>query len=88
MRLDGKVAVITGAAQGIGRGIAHRFAEEGAQVVVADVQHEHGAQTVAELTAKGAEAVFAPTDVTAGRADPGDHRRRRRALRAAGHPGQ
>jgi NAD(P)-dependent dehydrogenase (short-subunit alcohol dehydrogenase family) len=64
MRLDGKVAVITGAAQGIGRGIAHRFAEEGARVVVADVQDERGAQTVAELTAKGAEAVFAHTDVT------------------------
>ena len=64
MRLDGKVAVVTGAAQGIGRGIAHRFAEEGARVVVADVQDERGAQTVAELTAKGAEAVFAHTDVT------------------------
>ncbi|MGH2354044.1 MAG: SDR family NAD(P)-dependent oxidoreductase [Chloroflexota bacterium] len=64
MRLDGKVAVITGAAQGIGRGIAHRFAEEGASVVVADIQQERGQATTDELTAKGAKAAFIHTDVT------------------------
>jgi len=64
MRLEGKVAVVTGAAQGIGRGIAHRFAEEGARLVVADVKEERGEQTAAELTAKGAQAVFLRTDVT------------------------
>jgi hypothetical protein len=43
MRLDGKVAVVTGAALGIGRGIAQRFAAEGARLVLADVQEERGA---------------------------------------------
>lgn len=64
MRLDGKVAVITGGAQGIGRGIAHRYAEEGARVVVADVKEERGQATTDELTAKGAQALFIHTDVT------------------------
>jgi NAD(P)-dependent dehydrogenase (short-subunit alcohol dehydrogenase family) len=64
MRLEGKVAVVTGAAQGIGRGIAHRFAEEGAAVVVADIQEERGSATTEELRAKGARASFVHTDVT------------------------
>jgi NAD(P)-dependent dehydrogenase (short-subunit alcohol dehydrogenase family) len=64
MRLDGKVAVVTGAAQGIGRGIAQRFAAEGARLVLADVQEERGQQTTRELTEGGATAVFVPTDVT------------------------
>lgn len=63
-KLAGKVAVITGAAQGIGRGTARRFAEEAASVVVADVQEERGRATVAELTAEGAAASFISTDVT------------------------
>jgi NAD(P)-dependent dehydrogenase (short-subunit alcohol dehydrogenase family) len=64
MRLEGKVAVITGAAQGIGRGIAHRYAEEGAAVVVADIQEERGQATTEELRSKGARASFVHTDVT------------------------
>jgi NAD(P)-dependent dehydrogenase (short-subunit alcohol dehydrogenase family) len=64
MRLDGKVALITGAAQGIGRGIAHRFVAEGARVVVADIQEERGQATTAELTAQGGQAAFVHTDVT------------------------
>ena len=63
-KLSGKIALITGAAQGIGRGIARRFAEEGAGVVVADIQEERGQATAAELTAAGAQASFIRSDVT------------------------
>ena len=47
-RLKDKVAVVTGAAQGIGRGIARRLAEEGAKVAVADINEEGAARTAAE----------------------------------------
>ncbi len=60
-RLDGKVAVITGAASGIGAGTARRFVAEGAMVVVADMQVDAGMALVDEL---GDHARFASTDVT------------------------
>ena len=60
-RLDGRVAVITGAASGIGAGTARRFVEEGARVVVADLQADAGREVAAGL---GDAAVFHPTDVT------------------------
>ncbi|MBM3670789.1 MAG: SDR family NAD(P)-dependent oxidoreductase [Actinobacteria bacterium] len=48
-RLDGKVAVITGAASGIGAGTVRRFVEEGARCVVADIQDEPGQALLTEL---------------------------------------
>jgi NAD(P)-dependent dehydrogenase (short-subunit alcohol dehydrogenase family) len=59
-RLDGKVAVITGAAGGMGREAALRFAAEGASVCVADVDREHGEQTAAEA----GDAFFWEVDVS------------------------
>lgn len=52
-RLDGKVAVITGAASGIGRGTAWRFAKEGAAVIVADLNSEGGEATVRDARQRG-----------------------------------
>lgn len=60
--LKGKVAIITGAAGGIGKASALRFAEEGANIVVADFAD--GAGTVAEVEAKGVKAIYVKVDVT------------------------
>ena len=49
-KLDGKVAVITGAASGMGRATAVRFAREGAAVVVADLNSQAGEETISEIT--------------------------------------
>ena len=64
MRLEGKVAVVTGAGQGIGRGIARRFAREGCKVVVAEFSPETGERTAAELGDLGGAGRFVATDVT------------------------
>jgi len=61
-RLDGKVAVVTGGSNGIGRACAIRFAEEGADVVVADLLD--GSGTVAEIEGLGRKAVFVEADAT------------------------
>jgi len=62
-RLDGKVAVITGAASGIGRGTAIRFAGEGAAVVIADLNVEGGEAAVRDCKEHGGRAVFQKTNV-------------------------
>ena len=63
-RLDGKTAIITGGSQGIGKATALRFAREGAQVVVADVNDEAGEAVVREIEELGGAARFVRTDVT------------------------
>ena len=62
--LEGKVAVVTGAAMGIGRASAEVFAREGASVVVADIDGDGGEETVALIEKAGGAASFIRTDVS------------------------
>src|SRR5215468_1706113 len=63
-RLDGKVALVTGGASGIGRATALTFAREGVKLVIADMNEEGGQQTVHMITENGGEATFVQVDVT------------------------
>src|SRR5215831_982075 len=63
-RVEGKVALVTGGASGIGRATALTFAREGAKLVVADMNEEGGHQTVHMITENGGEAIFVRTDVS------------------------
>lgn len=62
MRLEGKVAVVTGGGNGIGRACCERFAAEGADVVVADVLDGPGQEVVAAVEAAGRRAIFVHAD--------------------------
>ena len=64
MRLSGKVSIITGAGQGIGRATAQKFAAEGAQVAVCDINLPAAQETVALIQRAGGEAVAFRVDVT------------------------
>lgn len=64
MRLTNRVAIITGAGQGIGRIYAEKFAEEGAAVVVADINHTKAADVAASITESGGRALATATDVS------------------------
>lgn len=64
MKLQGKVAIITGAGSGIGRASAQLFAKEGAKLVVADVNGTSGQETVKSIKEAGGEATFVHVDVS------------------------
>jgi 3-oxoacyl-[acyl-carrier protein] reductase len=64
MRLKDKVVIVTGAGSGFGAGIAKRFAEEGAKVVVNDINAQGGERVTGEISAVGRRALFVKADVT------------------------
>ncbi len=63
MDFSNKTVIITGAANGIGKGIALQYALKGANVVVADIDEKAGMETVSLIKEKGGSAIFVPTDV-------------------------
>ncbi len=67
MRLEGKVAIVTGGSRGMGETEAKLFAGEGARVVIADVSEDDGRRVEAEIAETGGEAVFVRLDVTSER---------------------
>ena len=64
MRLENKRAIITGAGTGIGRAIAERFSQEGAKVMVAEIEEPGGNQTVERILKSGGTAFFQQTDTS------------------------
>ena len=64
MKLDGKVAIVTGAASGIGKAIAERYAREGAKIIIADLNLDAANGTAAEIRSAGGEARGVVMDVT------------------------
>jgi 3-oxoacyl-[acyl-carrier protein] reductase len=63
-RLDGKTAIVTGGARGLGKAFCLTMAEEGANIVIADILLKEAEQTAAEIRAKGSSAIWLKVDVT------------------------
>ena len=66
VRLEGKNAIVTGSGNGIGRAIALRFAAEGANVTVAEIEEDSGRETVELIQKAGGTAVYSSTDTSDG----------------------
>jgi NAD(P)-dependent dehydrogenase (short-subunit alcohol dehydrogenase family) len=64
MRLEDKIAIVTGAGHGMGESMARIFAREGAKVVVADIAEEDGGRVAAEIVAVGGDAIFVRLDIS------------------------
>ena len=82
--LQDKVAIVTGAAQGMGEATARLFAEAGAKVVVADFNQDKGQSVVDDIVAAGGDAFFVKVDVSKGedvKAAPGPSHAGRAPLR-------
>ena len=60
-RIQGRVAIVTGGASGIGKAVSKRLAEEGAKIVVTDIQEEMGLITISEIKEAGGTAECYPT---------------------------
>ena len=86
-RLAGKVAIVTGSGQGIGRAIAIAYAREGAVVVIATRTAAHGEETFRLIETEGGTAIFRQVDVADHDADPRHGGRGRRRVRPARHHG-
>ena len=87
-RLDGKVALISGAARGQGAAEARLFVREGASVVIGDILVAEGERVAAEIATGGGPAIFVELDVTREADWAGRGGDRSRALRQARHPDQ
>ena len=64
MRFEGKTVIVTGGGTGIGEAICHRFAGEGANLVIAELEANNGKGTAADINANGGSAVFCETDTS------------------------
>ena len=64
MKLEGRVAIVTGGAQGIGRGIVRCLAEEGADIAVVDIDRDHATEAVGEVKSMGRQALSVVADAT------------------------
>jgi NAD(P)-dependent dehydrogenase (short-subunit alcohol dehydrogenase family) len=64
VRLQGRIALVTGAAMGIGKAIASLFAQQGAKVIAADIDTQAGNSTAEEIRSSGAQCIFRRTDVS------------------------
>ena len=64
MRLEGRIAIVTGGSSGFGRATAQRFAEEGARIVVADVDEDGGKETCRRVAAAGSDAELVVGDIS------------------------